>query len=97
MKEGKARGDLVVPQLGAFGEDHLAQQFRKHLLLADVDRAELHETTRTHVQANYRSSRDSGITWLAISGLNSDKIMSRAGRARHDGRCRRPSLSAILL
>jgi integrase len=79
MKQGKARGDLVVPQLGAFGEDHLAQQFRKHLLLADVDRAELHESTRTHVQANFRSCRDSGITWLAMTGLGVDKIMRRAG------------------
>ncbi|MCL2778279.1 MAG: hypothetical protein FWD73_09765 [Polyangiaceae bacterium] len=45
-------------------------------------RAELHTSTRTHVQANFRSLRDSGITWLAMSGLGIDKIMRRAG---HDG------------
>jgi hypothetical protein len=31
------------------------------------------------VQANFRSWRDSGITWLAMSGLGVDKIMRRAG------------------
>ncbi len=79
MLDGKKPGDLVVPQLAAFGEDHLAQLFRAHLMAAKVERAELHESTRTHVQSNFRSCRDSGITWLAMSGLGVDKIMRRAG------------------
>lgn len=79
MKKRKAPGELVVPTLGDFGEDHLAEQFRKHLRLAGVDRAELHTTTATHVQANFRSCRDSGITWLAMSGLDVAKIVRRAG------------------
>ena len=49
------------------------------LLAAGVKRAELHASTKTHVQPNFRSWRDSGITWLAISGLGVDKIMRRAG------------------
>lgn len=72
-------GLLVVPALSAFGEDHLAEQFRKHLKLAKVTRAELHASTVTHVQANFRSCRDSGITWLAMMGLGVDKIQWRAG------------------
>ena len=43
---------LVVPRLSAFGEDHLAELFRRHLKLAGVKRAELHATTLTHVQGN---------------------------------------------
>lgn len=70
---------LVVPRLSAFGEDHLAEQFRRHLKVAKVLRPELHSSTVTHVQANFRSGRDSGITWLAMTGLGVDKIQHRAG------------------
>lgn len=52
MKEGKELSALVVP-VPSYGEDHLAQLFRRHLKLAGVDRAELHESTHTHVQANF--------------------------------------------
>jgi hypothetical protein len=34
--------------------DHLATLFRDHLMLAAVKRAELHTTTSTHVQSNFR-------------------------------------------
>jgi hypothetical protein len=76
---GRPRTALAVPVLAAFGEDHLAEKFREHLTAAGLDRAELHATTQTHVRANFRSCRDSGITWLAMSGLGVDKICRRAG------------------
>lgn len=79
MRKGREPSDIVVPTLAAFGEDHLAQQFRAHLLAAGLDRGELHGSTRTHVQANFRSFRDSGITYLAMTGLGVDKILRRAG------------------
>ncbi len=79
LKDGAEPTALVVPLLASFGEDHLAEQFRAHLLVAGVDRAELHETTLTHAQAVFRSCRDSGITWLAMTGLGVDKICRRAG------------------
>ena len=79
MKKGRKATDLVVPALASFGEDHLAQLFRKHLTSAKVARAELHKSTRTHVQANFRSCRDSGITWLAMLGIDVAKIQRRAG------------------
>jgi len=47
--------------------------------MANVARVELHTSTRTHVQANFRSCRDSGITWLAMTGLDVAKIKRRAG------------------
>lgn len=75
---------LVVPRLSAFGEDHLAEQFRRHLKLAGVKRTELHMSTRTHVQGNFRSCRDSGITWLAMTGLDVAKIKRRAGHDKID-------------
>ena len=72
--EGKADADLVVPILSGFregkgAEDRLAIVFREHLLRARVARPELHTTTRTHVRSNFRSWRDSGLTWLAMTGL----------------------------
>src|SRR5205085_5404556 len=89
MKKGKAMGDLVVLLLSKSDAttstgrkatvDHLAELLRDHLKRAGVKRLELHESTQTHVQSNFRSWRDSGITWLAMSGLGVDKIMRRAG------------------
>lgn len=64
---------LVVPTLSTFGEDHLAQLFRRHLKEAKVERAELHRSTRTHVQSNFRSCRDSGLTWLALTASASTR------------------------
>ncbi len=79
MRKGAEPTALVARHLHVFGEDHLAEVFRKHLQLAGCTRIELHRTTRTHVQSNFRSCRDSGLTWLALSGLGVDKIMRRAG------------------
>ena len=79
MKKGRKPSELVVPCLSAFGEDHLAQLFRKHLVTAGVKRPELHASTRTHVQSNFRSCRDSGLTWLAMASVDVTKIMRRAG------------------
>jgi integrase len=89
MLEGKSDADLVVPLLSRADAvtsqnrratvDHLAVLFRDHLKRAKVERAELHTSTRTHVQAVFRSWRDSGLTWLAMTGLGVDKISRRAG------------------
>lgn len=89
MREGKKATDLVVPLLSRCDAmtidgrrvtvDRLAMLFRQHLTLAGVERTELHQTTATHVQANFRSWRDSGLTWLAMTALGVDKIMRRAG------------------
>ena len=79
MREGKEATDLVVPALSRVPDNCLATFFREHLTIAHVNRAELHHSTATHAQANFRTRRDSGITWLAMTGLGVDKIMRRAG------------------
>jgi len=79
MLAGKKPTEQVTNALQQHGENHLALLFRKHLEAAKVERAALHGSTHTHVQANFRSCRDSGITWLAMTGLGVDKIMRRAG------------------
>jgi integrase len=79
LVRGKEASALLVPALAAFGEDHLAEQWRKHLEVAHLDRTELHTSTRTHVKSNFRSCRDSGITWLALAGVDVAKVMRRCG------------------
>ena len=71
--------DLVVPILGAVPRDTLAARTRRHLLAAGVVRDALHVSSLTMARANFRSWRDSGITWLAMVGLDSSRIMRRAG------------------
>jgi integrase len=71
--------DLVVPILTTVPRETLAARTRRHLLAAGVLRETLHTSSRTTVRANFRSWRDSGITWLAMSGLDTAKIMRRAG------------------
>ncbi len=79
LREGRADTDLVVPEMTVFGEDHLAKLWRRHLIAAGITRAELHNTTHTHVRSNFRSCRDSGLTWLALADVDATKIMRRAG------------------
>jgi len=79
MREGKRANELVVPAMSTVPENTLAEIFRMDLTTARVTRNELHHDTLTHVQANFRSCRDSGLTWLAMTGLGMDKISRRAG------------------
>lgn len=79
LQKGKQPSDVITTLLDTWGEKHLADRFRAHLTTAGITRPELHKSTRTHVQSNFRSCRDSGITWLAMAGLGVDKIMRRAG------------------
>ena len=44
-----------------------------------MSRPALYLDTATTVQVNFRSWRDSGITWLALSGVPVDRSMRRAG------------------
>lgn len=79
LREGKAATDLVVPLIASVPDNSLGATFRNHLVMAHIERPELHNATRTHAHSNFRTWRDSGLTWLALSGLGVDKIMRRAG------------------
>lgn len=80
--KGRKPTDLLVPIMSTVPENTLAETFRADLVKAEVTRDELHRDTLTHVQSNFRSCRDSGITWMAIAGVDVTKMMRRAG---HDG------------
>lgn len=71
--------DLVVPQISAVWRSTLPQMVRRHLCQAGVTRSALHTSTDTAVRANFRSWRDTGITWLAMAGVDVVRIARRAG------------------
>lgn len=74
--------DPVAPLLAEIvetGHGRRAVLLRKHLRLAGVDRPRLLADTATTMAVNFRSLRDSGITWEALAGTPVDRIQARAG------------------
>ena len=69
----------VLPLLQELNENRRAGWMRQHLKVAKVERARLSEESSTTMQINFRSWRDTGITWLALQGLDVAKIQRRAG------------------
>lgn len=79
LSNGKRSTDLVAPLLGTIGENKRALLFREHLEIARLTRKRLTKSTATELMVNLRSLRDSGITWLAIAGVELARIQRRAG------------------
>lgn len=71
--------DRVVPLLGSVHRVRIPRIFRAHLQLAGIVRPALHTSTMTMVRASFRSWRDSGLTWLALAGVDVGRIARRAG------------------
>ena len=69
----------VVPLMQDFSERRRAGWLRKHFALAKIERTRLTEQTATTMQINFRSLRDTGITWLALAGTDLAKMQRRAG------------------
>ncbi len=69
----------VLPLMEALNENRRAQWMREHFTIAKLDRARLTEETSTTMQVNFRSWRDTGITWLALQGVDVAKMQRRAG------------------
>jgi integrase len=69
----------VLPILRECTDHDRAEQLRNHLKFAGVTRPRLFARSLTMQQANFRSCRDSGITWLALKGLLLQAIQRRCG------------------
>jgi integrase len=76
--EGDAN-DRVAPLLASVHRVSVPQIFRAHLTRAGIVRPALHTSTMIAARANFRSWRDSGITWLALAGVEVARIARRAG------------------
>ena len=79
MAHGRAPDALVVPLMSAWYEDARAKRTREHLAKAGVTRPRLTENTATTMMVGFRSWRDTGITWLALAGVDVAKMQRRAG------------------
>ena len=78
-ERAKNDGDAVLPLMAGLNENRRAGWMRQHFTIAKVDRARLTEESATTMQVNFRSWRDTGITWLALSGVDVAKMQRRAG------------------
>jgi integrase len=79
MRKGATASDLVLPLLAKTSDYYATPILREHLKIAGVTRARLTEDTATVMPINFRSCRDSGITWLAIAGVELARMQRRAG------------------
>ncbi len=79
MRDGREPSGLVTPIVAGTPESKRAPKFLRALRAAGITRPRLFENTATTMGVNFRSLRDSGITWLAISGVDLVKIQRRAG------------------
>jgi len=79
MHERRGAVTEVLPTMQGLNENRRAGWMRGHFELAKLDRPRLTEETATTMQINFRSWRDTGITWLALAGVDVAKMQRRAG------------------
>ncbi len=77
-REGSA-DDRVCPIIAATPEKSRAGIYREHLQTADVDHAPFYVETPTHLMTDFRSLRDSGITWRFLLGERGEVVQREAG------------------
>ena len=79
MIEGRDAAAPLVPIMSRWGENQRAVKTREHLSTAGVTRPRLTENTATTMHVGFRSWSDTGITWLALAGVDAAKMQRRAG------------------
>ena len=85
MHEARESDDApVVPALRTLNDKFRAKQLREHLELAGVTRARLKADTLTLRPVDFRSCRDTGITWLALPGPRTLSLHAMQRRCGHE-------------
>lgn len=79
MVDGKATDAKLVPVLERTARRTSSLMLRDHLRAAGVTRARLYADNATAMPVSFRSFRDTGITWLALAGVDVIKMQRRAG------------------
>jgi integrase len=79
LKNGKNHADALVPIMAKRSSFERARTLRTHMAKAKISRARLTENTATTMHIGFRSLRDTGITWLALAGVDVAKMQRRAG------------------
>ena len=84
-REAGSDAERIVPLIGAARLfERFADQTRRHLKLAGIDRAELVEGSADLMPFDFRSWRTTGCTWLAMLGTDSYVIALQAGHKSPD-------------
>jgi hypothetical protein len=85
MHKERADDDApIVPALRTTNDKFRAKQLREHLKRADVTRARLEADTLTLRPIDFRSCRDTGITWLALPGPRQLTLHAMQRRCGHE-------------
>lgn len=71
--------DRVCPVVALTPEKERAGIYREFLQAADVDFPAFYVETATHLQIDFRSLRDSGITWRFLRGDRGEDVQREAG------------------
>jgi len=79
LANGRQPGDPLLPVMARRSAWERARSFRAHLVKAKVTRPRLTADNPREEPVDFRSLRDSGITWLALSGVDVAKIQRRCG------------------
>jgi integrase len=79
LVEGRDAKAAVVPIVSERSEFERAHETRRYLAMAGVTRARLTENTATTMHVGFRSWRDTGVTWLALAGVDVARMQRRAG------------------
>ncbi len=79
LVRGRQPGDVLLPIVSQRSEFERAKTTRAHLAEAGVTRPRLYENTATTMHVGFRSWRDTGVTWLALAGVDVAKMQRRAG------------------
>ena len=77
--KGREVTAALVPIVAQRSEFERAHETRRHLAMAGATRPRLTENTATTMHVGFRSWRDTGITWLALTGVDIAKMQRRAG------------------
>jgi integrase len=79
LVDGRKSADLLTPLVSERSEFERAKTLRTHLELSGATRPRLYENTATTMHVGFRSWRDTGVTWLALAGVDVAKMQRRAG------------------
>jgi hypothetical protein len=80
----KDRNRLLAPLLSEVADNKRAKIFRAQLEDAGVKRAALFEETATHEPLDFRSLRDTGITWRFLAQHRAEVVQREAGHEKID-------------
>jgi len=82
LVDGASPNALLCPIVGKTSEHDRPELFRAALRAAGVLRSEIFEDTPTHEPVDFRTIRDTGITWRFLAGDRAEVVQREAGHVK---------------